>query len=310
MTKQMSDLIAKLESARLLAKKKATITIAIGGSLSLVFLIMIFVGFLAFGPVGGLIFGILFIASAIVLAVGIIGVKSFKRKVIEGLTSQVNADLFPGAVFKPKDGLPLATIMRPGFFSEPDRYLCGDFMSATYEGIPFARAHYEFQKIETHSNGKTTYTTYNTYAKGTMYHFSYGRDFGQIVKVMEKQGILAFNTSGLKKVETEYIEFNRKFQILASDETMVFYLLTPQIQEKVMELEGKFKGHFFMAFMGHELFIAVDDSDSSISLSINKPITEDSMGTIIEILAIPSVFISLLGLNKAKFEKNAGTGEK
>lgn len=307
MTKQMSDLIASLESARLVAKKKATIEIAVGGSLSLVFLILIVVGLLAFGPIGSLIFGVLFVASAVVLAIGIMGVKSFKRKVIEGLNKQVNADLFPGAVFSPKDGLPLATIMRPGFFSEPDRYLCGDLMKATYEGIPFARAHYELQKIETHSNGKTTYTTYNTYAKGTMYHFSYGRDFGQTVKVMEKQGILAFNTSGLKKVETEYIEFNRKFQILASDETTVFYLLTPQIQEKIMELEGKFKGHFFLSFMGNELFIAVDDSDSSISLSINKPITEDSMGAIIEILAIPSVFISLLGLNKAKFEKNAGT---
>jgi hypothetical protein len=310
MTKQMSDLLASLEQTRVSAQRKATITIAVGASLSFVFLLLIVFGMLALGPLAGIIFGILFVAAVIVLVVGIVGVKSFKKKVIEGLTKQVNADLFPGAVFSPKEGLPLAAIMRPGFFSEPDRYLCGNYMSATYEGIPFARAHYELQKIETHSNGKTTYTTYNTYAKGTMYHFSYGRDFGQTVKVMEKQGILAFNTSGLKKVDTEYIEFNRKFQTLASDETTVFYLLTPQIQEKIMELEGKFKGHFFMAFMGNELFIAVDDSDSSLSLSINKPITEESMGSVIEILAIPSVFISLLGLNKAKFEKNAGTSNK
>lgn len=306
MTKQMSDLMASLEQARLKAKKKATILIAVGASCCLLFVVMVFVGMMAFGPVASLVFGILLIPSIVVLVIGIHTVKSFKRKVILGLTNQVNADLFPDAKFDPKEGFPLATLMRPGFFAEPDRYLCGDFMTATYEGIPFARARYELQRLETHSNGKTTTTTYVTYAKGTLYHFSYGRDFGQIVKVMEKQGIFTFATGGLKKVETEYIEFNRKFMVLASDETTVFYLLTPQIQEKIMDLEGKFKGHFYLEFLGNELFIAVDDSDSSISLSINKPITEESMGSVIEVLAIPSVFITLLGLNKTKFEKNAG----
>ena len=108
-------------------------------------------------------------------------------------------------------------------------------------------------------------------------------------------------------VETEYIAFNKKFQILTSDETLVFYLLTPQIQEKILSLESKFKGKFYMAFIGNELFIAVNDSDQSIVIPFKTPITVETLTPVVECLAIPAVFINLLGLNKNKFLKDAGT---
>ena len=100
--------------------------------------------------------------------------------------------------------------------------------------------------------------------------------------------------------------FNKKFQVLTSDETLVFYLLTPQIQEKILSLEGKFKGQFYMAFVGNELYIAVNDSDQSVTIPFSKPITVEVLTPIVECLAIPAVFINLLGLAKAKFQKDAG----
>jgi hypothetical protein len=95
-------------------------------------------------------------------------------------------------------------------------------------------------------------------------------------------------------------------QVLTSDETLVFYLLTPQIQEKILSLEAKFKGQFYMAFIGNELFIAVNDSEHLGQYPFLQADHPREMTPIVELYAIPAVFINLLGLNKAKFERRGG----
>jgi hypothetical protein len=77
--------------------------------------------------------------------------------------------------------------------------------------------------------------------------------------------MLSFGSGGnLKKVETEYIAFNKKFfQVLTSDETRLLSFDPADPREDPV-LEGKFKGQFYMAFIGNELFIAVNDSNTSI----------------------------------------------
>jgi hypothetical protein len=231
---------------------------------------------------------------------------SFKKHLLSTVEEKVRTTLFPKRTVDPHRGLYLKTILAPGFFASPDRYEGSDFMSSTYDGVPFEQASYDLQRLQSQSNGKYSSTEYVTYAEGTMYHFTFERNFGQIVKVLEKSGLATFGSQGLKMVETEYILFNKKFKVLASDETAVFYLLTPQIQEKILELEGTFAGHFYLAFIGNELFIAVDDSHASLHVSLLKPITHPVMSHIYAIYAIPKVFVELLGLNKNKFKADAG----
>jgi Protein of unknown function (DUF3137). len=224
------------------------------------------------------------------------------------LVDTVDSTLFPEAKKDPNRGMVLSILLKPGFFASPDRYYGKNYKTAVYNGIPFEQAGYDLQRRESHTDSKgNTYYTYETYAKGTMYRFQFERNFAAIVKVLEKSGILTFGGGNLKKAETEYIAFNKKFQILTSDETLVFYLLTPQIQEKILSLESKFKGKFYMAFIGNELFIAVNDSDQSIVIPFKTPITVETLTPVVECLAIPAVFINLLGLNKNKFLKDAGT---
>lgn len=249
-----------------------------------------------------------FLAIAIAFLFAVVVIKSnYVKKVQRSLGEVVNQTLFPKRIEKPCGGLNLKLLMAPGFFAAPDRYHYSDFMSSVYDGVPFEKGKYDLQRQETTSTGRGhTTTSYVTYAKGTMYHFTYERNFGQVVKVLEKQGFLSLSHQTLKKVETEYIAFNRKFLVLASDETTVFYLLTPQMQEKILSLEGKFQGQFYMAFIGNELFIAVNDSDASIQIPWKEEITIDNLMPAVECLAIPAVFIKLLGLNKNKFLKDAG----
>jgi hypothetical protein len=309
MNEQMKATVTALETKRAGVVKKSKIMMAIGIPLIVVFAVLAIVALINewLDGIAFIIFLILLVAAIIVTSIGGGMRSSFKKEVIRNLREQVRKDLFPQARVLPREGLQEAVLLKPGFFNRPDRYLYKDYMSAVYNDIPFEQAHYDLQKEQTTNDGHGhTTTTYVSYAVGTMYHFTYGRDFGAIVKVMEKQGIISFGHANLKKVETEYIQFNKKFQVLTNDETTVFFILTPQIQEKIMSLESKFKGRFFMAFMGKELFIAVDDSDQSLDFSIKKPLNEENVGPLIECLAIPAVFISLLGLSTNKYKKDAG----
>jgi hypothetical protein len=250
----------------------------------------------------------LVVPGLILMAVAAIVKHNYSSNAYSLLVNTVDATLFPNAIQDPNRGMMLNVLLKPGFFASPDRYYGKNYKSCTYEGIPFEQAGYDLQRRESHTDSKgNTYYTYETYAKGTMYRFAYERNFAAIVKILEKSGLLSFGSGNLKKVETEFIAFNKKFQILTSDETLVFYLLTPQIQEKILALEAKFKGKFYMAFIGNELYIAVNDSDASIVIPFKEEITAETLTPIVECLAIPAVFITLLGLNKTKFEADAGT---
>jgi len=315
MDEKMQKLISALEIGRKKAAKKVLIVSLIGAGffvLAIAFLLLL--AMIPSSSTGELNPAFLF-ASLAFIVVGIILVivavalsKSFKKKTIDALKEEIRNELFPGAIVRPKDGLSPALINKPAFFQNYDRYLYRDFMSSNYKGIPFEKGHYELQRLETHSDGHGhTTTQYVTFAMGTMYHYSFGRQLGQIVKVLEKDGMFFIGKNGLTKVETEFIQFNKKFMVLASDETTVFYILTPQVQEKIMEEEKTFKGHFYMAYMDDELFIAVDDNDSSYSISIRKPFTEESLTPIVKCLAMPAVFVNDLDLDTPKFQKNAGT---
>lgn len=251
---------------------------------------------------------ILFIAGIVFLSIALVKKTTFAKKFLSWAQSSVNQALFPNAVYRPNQGMILQKILTPGFFASPDRYIGSDYMTATYDEISFEKARYRLQRRETHTDSKgNTYTTYEDYANGTMYRFQYERNFAQIVKVLEKSGLLTFGSGGMKRVETEYIAFNKKFAIFATDETTVFYLLTPQIQEKILTLEASFKGQFYLAFYGNELYVAINDANQTITAPWKNPITPENLEPLLEVMAIPAVFIKLLGLNKAKFEANAGT---
>lgn len=304
----VKTVLPHFEEARKKARKTYGILLGIGIPCIVIGAVLFFIALMKDWPNIALVLLALLVIAGIVLCFVAAGVHGkYSRQVSSWAEDSVNQLLFPNALKDDGRGLLLKKVMEPGFFAVPDRYFGSNYLTATYDGISFEKANYRLQKLETHTDSKGhSYTTYEDYAQGTMYRFQYDRDFGQVVKVLEKQGMLSYAKGNLQKVETEYILFNKKFLTLASDATTVFYLLTPQIQEKILSLENKFKGQFYLAFIGNELFIAINDSHSSIALPLKTPITYENLAPIVECLAIPAVFINLLGLAKAKFEKNAG----
>ncbi len=251
---------------------------------------------------------VLFVVGVILITAGFCFKSSFSKYVRNNSEKAVRDHLFPDAVLKPDEGFDLSIVMTPGFFAKPDRYQGSEYMSGHYKGVSFDKAAYDLQKqhTSTDSKGNTT-TTYVTYAKGTLYRFHFARSFST-VKIIEKQGAVSFGlmSKGLETVETEYIAFNRKFKVLTNDKTTTFYLLTPQIQEQIMDIEKRYKGNFYLCFMGNDLFIAVNDSGETAKVPLFKPVSEETMRPIREFYGAPAVFVDALSLDGNKFKENAG----
>lgn len=309
-TSQFKKLYDELEKERKSSHKFFLIFLLIG----IAFLVLGIIALLcAESDVLFILGGIGFLLGIIFIAIALGKKGAFKKNVQKTVEVKVAETLFPGASYNAKEGLSCETVMKPGFFARPDRFFSANLMEASYKGIAFKKSSYDLQKkhTSTDSKGHTT-VTYVTYASGTMYCFHFERDFKQIVKVLEKEGVLSFGMSekGLSKVETEFIQFNKKFKVLASDETLVFYLLTPQIQENIMKLEQAYKGGFYLAYMGDELYVAINDSGESMSIPFSKPINEETMKPVIAFAGAPAFFVDTLGLDSNKYKANAGTDIK
>lgn len=222
---------------------------------------------------------------------------SFREKIVNTLISE----RLENATYFPKSGIPKTEFMIPGFFKSPDRYHSEDYIKATCENVPFevCDLSLEEREVTVDSQGHT-HTTYHTYFKGRFMIFDYARDLNVIVKAIETR-TLGASTGGLKKVDTESIAFNKKFNTYSSDPLKAFYILTPQMQEKMLELEKMFRGTIFYAFVAGKMYLAINDNSDSFNFQISKPIDDKVMDKINGQIDICPAVIKEFGLDKAKF---------
>ena len=248
--------------------------------------------------------------SIILLLVGIVLIcinSSMKSKLSkkfknEFIISYVK-EMYPDSTYDPYVGISVDRILEPGFFKRPDRWHLEDYLKASYDGVSFEMSDFTFEErhVTTDSKGNTR-TTYVTYAKGRFMIFDFKREFNQVLKVAET-AYLGLNTYGLEKVETESVEFNKKFKTYSSNPLTAFYVLTPQIQLKLLELESKFKGSIFFAYMKGKLYVSITDGVSILDINASKKINEDTMAILDSQLMLPASIINELGLSSDKFSR-------
>lgn len=223
----------------------------------------------------------------------------FKSKFVVELVKE----MYPDSVYQPTGGIPLAELLEPGLLNKPDRYTTEDYLKAEYDGVPFEMCDFDFKERRTTTDGRGhTTTTYVTYAKGRYMIFDFKREFTQTVKVVENTQ-LGVNTRGLEKIETESVDFNKKFKTYSSDPVTAFYVLTPQIQLKLLELESKFKGSIYFAYLKGKMYVVIADGVSILNVNASKPITHQTYEMLESQLILPASVINELGLADSKFNE-------
>lgn len=146
-------------------------------------------------------------------------------------------------------------------------------------------AHLEEKRTTTDSRGRTQ-TSWVTVFRGQCLRFDFHKTFHGRTLITRDAGF--FNRfgggAGLQRASLEDPVFEKIFEVYTSDQVESRYLLTPDFMQKLVDLEGVFKGgRLKAAFDGGEMFVTVQGGNLFEPGSMFKPL--DSADRVRELLA-------------------------
>lgn len=252
----------------------------------------------------GLIIGIalVFIASVFLGMAGSENRKYSRR--IKGIVIQKILDgIYQDAHYDQNKSINVELMLSMGMFPRPDRSFGEDYYSGTCDGIKFETSELTLERRVAHSDsrGHVSYS-YEPYFIGRYVLFSLPRKFDNTVLIKEAQFLDGLNLTGLKKVETESMEFNKKFKIYSTDEEFFFYIITPIFMDHLLTFEQNHVGQLYAAFKNSSFHFALNDNKNHFEFSIKTPLTEDGLKGVTKDLMMPKDIIEDLRFNTSKFQ--------
>lgn len=183
-----------------------------------------------------------------------------------------------------------------------NRFRSEDYLRASYKGINFEQSDVV---IQYHTSGKNSHTT--TYFRGRMFAFEFPYKSVSSVQVFSEKypyraGITGNNRA--KPVSMESDLFNKEFDVYSVEAMDAFYVLTPQMMEKIQSIKQRYN-HVAMNFKGNRLYMGIwtsrDSFDGDMSRAINY--VEEREATLKDASVITGI-IDALGMMKAESDDN------
>ena len=128
----------------------------------------------------------------------------------------------------------------------------------------FFEAHLEEKRTQRSSNGGTR-TKWVTVFRGQCLRFDFHKTFYGRTRVMRDAGL--FNAFGgmfsdMDRARLEDPEFEKAFEVYTNDQVEARFLLTPDVMQRLLELEEAFHGaKLRCAFEDGQLFLALEGGD-------------------------------------------------
>jgi len=129
-----------------------------------------------------------------------------------------------------------------------------------------------------------------------------------LIRIKEKKRIKEMVTKGLEKVEVESIGFNDKFMAYAQDQHKFFYIFSPIVIEKMVELEKMHRGQFMFSLDGNIVNFGINDSRDYLELNLKISLTEENIKAYESQINMMAAIIKEFRFDSYKFQEQ--TGEK
>jgi len=229
--------------------------------------------------------------------------KEFEKKVKNQIIENILADIFDQkAYYNASDHIPINLINDVRLVKRPDKYEGEDLISGSYGKINFQVSDITLMEMRTSSDGKNSSTYYYPYFKGKWYIYKFPKRFNETIKIIEEKPL--FSLQGIKRIETEMIEFNNKFTVYATDEKFFYYLMNPIFIEKILKLEKMHRGKIYFCITQNMFHIGINDNSDMLKFQISKPITSEIYNRFKDEILFIKDIINILGLNELKFTDN------
>lgn len=184
--------------------------------------------------------------------------RSLSRKYKSLIVYNTFEQIFDELHFKPDLGVSPNQLERCGLIAFGDDFKCDDYISGKYKGNYIEQCDVRTEKF-----------------CGRVMIFEFNKDFIFNLRISEKGFPLRksnkseyteFNQSD--KSSTESIAFNNEFDVYSKYDPEAFYLLTPQIMERLIVLKNKTEGRLLLSFSGSNLYVAVNNRQNAFEASI------------------------------------------
>lgn len=139
-------------------------------------------------------------------------------------------------------------VIKKGNEREADDYIKGKYKDLSIEVSEF--------KITYESTDADGDTHVATFFRGPWFIFDFNKSFKYNLVVYHKNNSSIINFG--EEIFSEDVEFNDMFKVMATNKQEAFYILTPQMIEKIKELYKKFPSKLIVYFDNNKLHIGLN----------------------------------------------------
>lgn len=209
--------------------------------------------------------------------------------------------------YLPDSGFSRTVLSNTGMMRTGDIFHSNDYVSGKYKDVNFSQADVHIQDEHTDSDGNTSYVTI---FKGRWMVFEFPKQFVSKMEIAQKgfHGNLVPRDSNrgkrIKKMETESVTFNKKFVVYAEDGFEMFYILTPDIIQRIEDIVAEGKKKILLCFIDNRLHVGLhNNKDAFEAPSARKPLDEKVELSKVQADIKPiTEFIDALKLDKKLFK--------
>lgn len=258
----------------------------------------------------GIILTPLFGIGLIIIILAFVGrdheISSLSTKFKEELLNEIVSDTLDDARYLGSLGIDKSTVFSTGIFHNISRFYSEDLLIGKYKGMEYKTSDLV---MSSRQNGNTGGVYMNTgpqpeipVYKGKFISINLISNKDLIVVVTEKKKKYEENVErGLGKVLVESIDFNNKFNIYATSEQDAFYVLTPVLIEKMLELESHFRGSMGFVFRNGFLYVLINDGRDSLEIYPKNKVDEVFYRNIVSDITVACAIIDEFNLDSIKW---------
>lgn len=209
----------------------------------------------------------------------------------ENIISSIISYLCQEASYRPESGIAKSVFMNSRLFStSPDRYRSEDLICGKIDKTSFICSEIiaEEKRVTTDSKGRRQEHWIDIF-RGFFFIADFNKNF-QGQTVVFRNSWFKLNL-GKQRVKLENPNFEKQFDVFSTDQVEARYILTPNLMERLLELDSRFPGKITVSFRDSSVIIAIPDQTNHFETNIwecqlNTDKLKREFGTLVNLFQI------------------------
>lgn len=217
---------------------------------------------------------------------------SFKNIAMIKLIKSIDENL----TYEPENFIKFEEFYYPNIYKKPHTYSGNDLISGKFNGVNLKFSdNFLQERVEEIDEKGSVEVKYHTIFKGICFIAEFNKNFTSKTYVLSPY--IGIN---LDKFEMDNSEFEKSFNVYGSDKINAFYILTPSLMEKILNLRSLFNVPLNLAFIDNKIYIYIEFGKDSFEPDVRQSLIGENSLLLrykAEILALLNI-VNELNLNR------------